>query len=164
MPLILASLNSELMDIYVKGKKGNPFPAAVGHKTGKAYVNYVSQGMNAGGGSFTSMPGGSVLGGDLAEILGKVPTASGNITAANMATAFDSCLSTFLSVHQTTIVTAPGKGALQMELMDLLSAPKGHASLYATALARALNNFTLTAIVSGVIPDTPGIPFTGPIS
>ena len=164
MPLILASLNSELMDIYVKGKKGNPFPAAVGHKTGKAYVNYVSAGMNAGGGSFTSMPGGSVLGGDLAEILGKVPTASGNITAANMATAFDKCLSTFLSVHQTTIVTSAGKGALQLELMELLSAPKGHASLYATALGRALNNYTLTAIVVGIIPDTPGVPFTGPIS
>ena len=164
MPLILPSLNSELVDIYNKGKKGNPFPAAVGHKTGKAYVNYVSQGMNAGGGSFTSMPGGSVLGGDLAEILGKVPTASGNITAANMATAFDKCLGTFLSVHQTTIVTAAGKGALQLELMDLFSAPKGHASLYATALGRALNNYTLAAIVIGVIPDTPGIPFTGPIS
>ena len=164
MPLILPSLNSELIDIYNKGKKGNPFPAAVGHKTGKAYFNYVSAGMNAGGGSFTSMPGGSVLGGDLAEVLGKVPTASGMITATNIAKAVDKCLATFLSVHQTTIVTAPGKGALQMELMDLLSAPKGHASLYATALARALNNFTLTAIVSGVIPDTPGIPFTGPIS
>ena len=164
MPLLLPSLQGELVDIYNKGKKGNAFPAAVGHKTGKAYVNYVSAGMNAGGGAFTSMPGGSVLGGDLAEILGKVPTASGNITASNMATAFEKCLSTFLSVHQTTIVTAPGKGGLMMELMDLLSAPKGHASLYATALARALNNFTLTAIVIGVIPDTPGIPFTGPIS
>ena len=164
MPLILPSLNSELVDIYNKGKKGNPFPAAVGHKTGKAYVNYVSQGMNAGGGSFTSMPGGSILGGDLAEIISKVPTASGNITAANMATAFEKCLSTFLSVHQTTIVTAPGKGGLTFELMDLLSAPKGHASLYATALGRALNNYTLAAIVIGVIPDTPGIPFTGPIS
>ena len=164
MPLILPSLISELQDIYVKGKKGNPFPGAVGIKTGKAYVSYVSAGMNAGGGSFTAMPGGSVLGGDLAEILGKVPTASGNITAANMATAFDSCLSTFLSVHQTTIVTSAGKGALQFELMDLLSAPKGHASLYATALGRALHNYTLAAIVIGVIPDTPGIPFTGPIS
>ena len=164
MPLILPTLQGDLIDIYNKGKKGNPFPAAVGHKTGKAYVNYVSAGMNAGGGSFTSMPGGSVLGGDLAEILGKVPTASGNITAANMATAFDSCLSTFLSVHQTTIVTSAGKGALQLELMELLSAPKGHASLYATALGRALNNYTLAAIVIGVVPDTPGVPFTGPIS
>ena len=164
MPLILPSLQTELIDIYNKGKIGNPFPAAVGIKTGKAYFNYVSAGINAGGGAFTSMPGGSVLGGDLAEILGKVPTASGNITAANMATAFDSCLSTFLSVHQTTIVTSAGKGALQLELMELFSAPKGAAGLYASALGRALNNYTLAAIVIGVIPDTPGIPFTGPIS
>ena len=164
MPLLLPTLSGDLVDIYNKGKKGNPFPAAVGIKTGKAYVSYVSAGMNAGGGAFTSMPGGSVLGGDLAEIISKVPTASGNITAANMATAFDKCLSTFLSVHQTTIITSAGKGALQLELMELLSAPKGHASLYATALARALNNYTLAAIVIGVIPDTPGIPFTGPIS
>jgi len=164
MPLILPSLSGELVDIYNKGKKGNPFPAAVGHKTGKAYVNYVSAGMNAGGGAFTSMPGGSVLGGDLAEILGKVPTSTGMITAANMATAFDKCLSTFLSVHQTTIISTVGFGGLYSELNDLFSAPKGHASLYATALARALNNYTMSAIVIGVIPDTPGIPFTGPIS
>ena len=164
MPLILPSLSGELVDIYNKGKKGNPFPAAVGHKTGKAYVNYVSAGMNAGGGAFTSMPGGSVLGGDLAEILGKVPTSTGMITAANMATAFDKCLSTFLSVHQTTIISTVGFCGLYSELNDLFSAPKGHASLYATALARALNNYTMSAIVIGVIPDTPGIPFTGPIS
>ena len=164
MPLILPSLQSELVDIYEKGKKGNRFPGGVGHRTGKAYVSYVSAGMNAGGGSFTSMPGGATLGGDLAEILNKVPTASGNITAGNMATAFDSCLSTFLSVHQTTIVTSAGKGALQFELMDLFSAPKGAAGLYATALGRALHNFTLAAVVIGVVPDTPGVPFTGPIS
>jgi hypothetical protein len=162
MPLILPTLQSELIDIYNKGKIGNPFPAATGIKTGKAYFNYVSAGINAGGGAFTSMPGGSVLGGDLAEVLSKVPTASGNITASNMATAFDTCLSTFLSVHQTTIVTI--KGGLHLELMELFSAPKGHASLYATALGRALHNFTLTAQVIGVVPDTPGIPFTGPIS
>ena len=164
MPLILGTLQQELVDIYNKGKKGNPFPAAVGIKTGKAYVNYVSGGMNAGGGSFTAMPGGVPLGGDLAEVYSKVPTSTGMITAANMATAFDKCLSTFLSVHQTTIISTVGFGGLYSELNDLFSAPKGHASLYATALARALNNYTLSAIVIGVIPDTPGIPFTGPIS
>ena len=164
MPLILPSLQSELIDVFDKGRKGNPHPSPVGIKIAKAYVNYVSAGINAGGGAFTNMAGGSALGDDLSRILDKIPTPSGDITAANMATAFDTCLATWLSVHQTTIVTAPGKGGLTFELMDLLSAPKGHASLYATALARALNNFTLTAIVSGVIPDTPGIPFTGPIS
>jgi hypothetical protein len=61
-------------------------------------------------------------------------------------------------------VTAGGKGGLTFELMDLLSAPKPSGTLYAMALAKALNNYTLTAIVIGVVPDTPGIPFTGPIS
>ena len=164
MPLILPSLQSDLIDVYSKGKKGNPFPGAVGIKTGKAYVSYVSQGMNAGGGSFTAMPGGVPLGGDLAEVLSKVPTASGMITATNIAKAVDKCLATFLSVHQTTIVTAAGLPGLISELTDLFSAPKGHASLYATALGRAFHNYTLAAIVIGVIPDTPGIPFTGPIS
>ena len=164
MPLILPSLQSELIDVFDKGRKGNPHPAPVGIKIAKAYVNYVSAGINAGGGAFTNMPGGSALGDDLSRILDKIPTPSGNITAANMATAFDTCLATWLSVHQTTIVTAPGKGGLQFELMDLLSAPKPSATLFAMALAKALNNYTLTAIVIGVVPDTPGIPFTGPIS
>ena len=164
MPLILPSLQSELVDIFNKGKKGNPDPNLVGIKIGKAYMNYVSAGINAGGGAFTGMTGMSQLGDDLSRILDKIPTPSGDITAANMATAFDTCLATWLSVHQTTIVTAPGKGGLTFELMDLLSAPKPSATLFAMALAKALNNYTLTAIVIGVVPDTPGVPFTGPIS
>ena len=164
MPLLLPSLQQELVDIYNKGKKGNPFPAAVGIKTGKAYMNYVSAGINAGGGAFTAMPGAAMLGGDLAEIYSKVPTADGQTTASNMTTAVDSCLQTFLSVYQTTIVTTGGLAGLQEELNTLFSKPKGHASLYATALGRALHSYTSSAMVIGVIPDTPGIPFQGPIS
>ena len=164
MPLILPSLQSELIDVFDKGKKGNPHPSPVGIKIAKAYANYVSAGINAGGGAFTNMAGGSALGDDLSRILDIIPTPSGDITAANMATAFDTCLATWLSVHQTTIVTAPGKGGLTFELMDLLSAPKPSATLFAMDLAKALNNYTLTAIVIGVVPDTPGVPFTGPIS
>ena len=164
MPLILPSLQSELVDIYEKGKKGNRFPGGVGHRTGKAYVSYVSAGMNAGGGSFTAMPGGSTLGGDLAEVLSKVPTASGSLTAGNMATAFDKCLSTFLSVHQTTIITSAGTQPLYVDLNGLFSSPKPSATMFAQKLAMALVNYTMMATVIGVIPDTPGIPFTGPIS
>ena len=71
---------------------------------------------------------------------------------------------TFLSVNQTSIITAAGTSALFQELNKLFSKPKGHASLFATALGRALHNFTLSATVIGVVPDTPGIPFAGPIS
>ena len=163
MPLIMPSLQSELIDVYSKGKKGNPSPKLVATKTAQAYFNYVSAGMNAGGQPFTAMPGSSALGQDLGDILSKSSPA-GDLTAMKMATAFDTCLQTFLSVFQTTIVTAQGLPGLQSELSKLFSAPKGHTSLFCMAYARALNTYTLAAIVSGVTPDTPGIPFTGPIS
>ncbi len=163
MPLILPSLQSELVDIFNKGKKGNPDPNLVGIKIGKAYMNYVSAGINAGGGAFTGMSGASQLGTDLGDLLAKSPN-MGPSHAATFSMRVNTCLSTFLSVHQTTIITAAGTSALFSELNDIYSKPKGHASLYAMALGRALNNFTLAAVVIGVIPDTPGIPFTGPIS
>ena len=163
MPLIMPSLQSELIDVYSKGKKGNPSPKLVATKTAQAYFNYVSAGMNAGGQAFTAMPGSSALGQELGDILSTTSPA-GNLTAMKMAKAFDTCLQTFLSVFQTTIVTAPGLPGLQSELMDVFSSPKPSTTLFCMAYAKALNTYTLSAIVSGVIPDTPGIPFTGPIS
>jgi len=163
MPLILPTLQLELIGILEKGPKGNPDPKLVGQDIGKAYMNYVSAGINAGGGPFTGMTGASQLGTQLGDLLSKNPN-MGPSFAATFSMRVNTCLSTFLSVHQTTIITAAGTSALFSELNDIYSKPKGHASLYAMALGRALNNFTLAAVVIGVIPDTPGIPFTGPIS
>ena len=44
------------------------------------------------------------------------------------------CLSSFLSVYQTTIITAAGTSALFQELNNIFSKPKGTSSLFATAL------------------------------
>jgi hypothetical protein len=109
------------------------------------------------------MPGSSALGQDLGDILSKSSPA-GDLTAMKMAKAYDTCLNTFLSVHQTTIITAPGLPGLQAELSKLFSSPKPTTTLFCMDYAKALNNYTVSAIVIGVIPDTPGIPFTGPIS
>ena len=154
MPLILPALTSELISAYDKGPAGNPSPQIVGIDTAKAYMNYVSSGMNAGGQAFTAMPGASALGQELGDIYsGKSP--AGALTAQKMAKAFDTCLGTFLSVFQNTIITG---------LADVLGAPNMSTMLYCNKLAKELNTYTLSAIVIGVIPDTPGIPFTGPIS
>ena len=163
MPLILPSLQSELVDIFNKGKKGNPDPSLVGIEIGKAYMNYVSAGINASGGAFTGMSGASQLGTDLGDLLAKNPN-QGPSHAATFSIRVNDCLMTFQSVYQTTIVTAAGTSALYTDLNDIYSKPKGHPSLYAMALGRALHNFTLAATVIGVVPDTPGMPFTGPIS
>ena len=162
MPLIVATLQSELVGIFDK-PKGNPVPTPVAMNVAKAYMNYCSAGMNTGGFPFTAMPGSSTLGSDLDAVMSKT-NASGSMTAMDMAKAFDSCLATFMSTNQTTIVTAPGLPILNTELVDLFSSPKPSASLFAMGFAKALNNYTMTAIVSGIIPGSPPIPFTGPIS
>ena len=127
------------------------------------YFQYCLKGQNAAGFPCTGMSGSSQLGTDLSDLLMKSPN-TGPSHAATYSMRINTCLSTFLSVHQTTIITAAGTSPLFSELNDLFSKPKGHASLFAMALGRALHNFTLAAVVIGVVPDTPGVPFTGPIS
>ena len=162
MPLVVATLQTELVGIFDK-PKGNPVPTPVAMNIAKAYLNYCSVGMNTGGFPFSAMPGSSALGSELDSIMSKTSPA-GNLTAMDMAKAFDKCLGTFMSANQTTIVTAPGLPILNTELVDLFSSPKPSATLFAQGFAKALNNYTAAAIVSGFIPASPPIPFTGPIS
>ena len=79
-----------------------------------------------------------------------------------MAKAFDQCLQTFISTNQTTIVTAPGLPVLNSELVQVFSSVNSTATLFCQSFASALNNYTATAIVSGLIPGSPPVPFTGP--
>ena len=163
MPLILPSLQSELVDLYNTGKTGNPEPILVGLKTGTAYFNYVSAGMNPAGFPFTAMTGTMELQDELGRLYNK-KFPDGRIFALKMAKAFTKCLDTWMSVNQTVIVPVPGMPGLQSELMDIFSKPMPDNTAFAMAFGKALHNFTLSAVVMGVVPDTPGIPFTGPIS
>ena len=163
MPLFLPTLHGDMINIFEKGPTGNPTPSLVGIKTGQAYLTYCSSIINVGGGSFSGMPGSSALGSELGNILSATSPSSA-LTAQKIARAFNDCLSTLLTVFQTTIVTAPGFGSLVPELIDLFSTPKPSATLFATKFATALNNFTSAAVISGVVPGTPPVPFTGPPS
>ena len=120
MPLVSATFQAELVGIFEVGPSGNPSGKLVGMDISKAYMNYISAGMNAGGFPFSAMPGVSGLGSALGDILDK-ESKSGALTAQKMAKEFDSCLQTFLSVNQTTIITTAGLGPLISELVDLLS-------------------------------------------
>ena len=163
MPLILPTLTSELISAYDKCPAGNPSPQLVGLNTAKAYLNFVSTGINAGGQPFTAMPGISALGQELGNIYAGTSPA-GALTGQKIAKAFDSCLATWLSVFQTTIVTAAGLPLLIAGLADVFSSPNMSTMLYCNKLAKELNTYTLSAMVMGVIPDAPGVPFAGPIS
>ena len=163
MPLVSATFQSELIGIFDVGPDGNKSGKMVGLDVSKAYMNYISAGMNTGGFPFSAMPGTSALGSALGDILDKEEK-SGSVTAQNMAKEFDSCLQTFLSVNQTTIITTAGLGPLISELVDLLSKENASATLFCQGLATAVNNHAMAAIVSGLIPGAPPVPFTGPIS
>ncbi len=163
MPLVSATFQAELIGIFEVGPSGNPSGKLVGLDISKAYMNYISVGMNMGGFPFSAMPGVSQLGSALGDILDKSsPTHA--TTAQKMATEFDTCLGTFMSVNQTTIVTTAGLPGLISELMDLLGKNNPSATMFCQGLATAVNNHAMAAIVSGIIPGAPPVPFTGPIS
>ena len=163
MPLVSAAFQGELVGIFEKGPSGNKSGKKVGIDVSKAYMNYISVGMNVGGFPFSAMPGVSGLGSALGDILDK-SSPSGTLTAQSMATEFDSCLQTFMSVNQTTIVTTAGLGGLISELIDLLGKANPSATVFCQGLATAVNNHAMSAMVMGIIPGTPPVPFTGPIS
>ena len=163
MPLVSAGFQGELIGIFEVGPGGNPSGKLVGLDISKAYMNYCSAGMNVGGFPFAAMPGTPALGSALGDIL-DATSPSGALTAQKMAREFDSCLQTFMSVNQTTIVTTAGLPGLISELVSLLSKANTSATQFCQGLATAVNNHAMAAIVSGIIPGAPPVPFTGPIS
>ena len=163
MPLVSATFQSELVGIFDVGPSGNKSGKKVGIDISKAYMNYISAGMNAAGFPFSAMPGVSGLGSALGDILDKEEK-SGALTAQNMAKEFDSCLATFMSVNQISIVTTAGLGPLISELSDLLGKANASASLFCQGLATAVNNHAMAATVTAFIPGAPPVTVVGPIS
>ena len=68
MPLVSATFQGELIGIFEVGPSGNPSGKLVGMDISKAYMNYVSMGMNVAGFPFTAMPGTASLGSALGDI------------------------------------------------------------------------------------------------
>ena len=163
MPLVSATFQAELVGIFEVGPSGNPSGKKVGLDISKAYMNYCSAGMNPAGFPFSAMPGTSALGSALGDILDKEEK-SGALTAQKMAKEFDSCLATFLSVNQTTIITTAGLPGLISELVDLLSKANPSATIFCQGFATAVNNHAMAATVTAFIPGAPPVTVVGPIS
>ena len=164
MPLVVSALQSELVSIYTSGgDKGNPDPKKVGRDVAGAYFNYVSAGVDSGGSSFAAMPGKDTLGQKLGGIYGKEYT-SGLLHAQDMAKEFDACLQTFKTAWQTVIVTTAGTMPLFSGLNGIFSSPNSDKAMFARKFGMELANFTMMAMVSGLIPGSPPVPYTGPIN
>ena len=164
MPLVVSTLQSELVSIYTSGgDKGNPDPKKVGRDVAGAYFNYVSAGVDSGGSSFAGMPGKDTLGQKLGGIYGKEYT-SGLLHAQDMAKEFDACLQTFKTSWSTAIVTTAGTMPLFTGLNGIFSSPNSDRAMFARKFGMELANFTMMAIVTGLIPGSPPVPYTGPIN
>ena len=55
------------------------------------------------------------------------------------------------------------KWATRLRSEAILSKPNDSSTKFAQDLAKALHAFTSAAIISLIVPDSPGVPMTGPI-
>ena len=163
MPLVIPTLQTELVGVYETGKKGNPDPNKVAKRTAQAYFNFVSPAIDAGGSPFATMSGKDALEKGLVNILSKSNPSSA-LTAQKIANEFVNCLLTFTTVWQKVINTNPGARLFSQDLTDLLSKPQPTATAFAMKFGSAIGNFTGLAIVTGLIPGSPPVPYTGPLS
>ena len=166
MALVEQALKSELTSIYEKGKKGNLSPQMLGVKTAKAYLSYMQNAQNVIGYTFTGMTGAADLGQELGKLYSTVPTMSGEKMAREMSKAFDKCIATLLTTNQTTIVSTAFGPLCYTHLNIAFGKPARTSTDYAKNVAKALHLSTTAPaiILSGIVPGTPPVPFSGPIS
>ena len=166
MPLVIPSLQAELVGIYETGKKGNPDPDKVAKRTAAAYLKFVTPAIDAGGSPFLQMKGGDPGGAletELISILSKANPSSA-LTAQKIASAFINCMLTFQTQWQKVINTNPGARLFSQDLTDLLSKPQTTSTAFAMKFGSAIGNFTGLVIVSGFIPGPAPTPYTGPLN
>ena len=157
MALIKSTLQMELAGAFAKAA---PDPMKPGKDIAKAFKNYLMMGMNAGGfpaSNVVDAPTGMTIGGVFAQ---QLPV--GAAIGSQIATALTTMALTFLSGQQIGPPAAapshtPG-------LIQLFSGPQPAGMAFAKELSGILDTWTKTWVVSGLIPGSPPIPFSGPLS
>ena len=156
MALIKSTLMMELAGYFAAPAAD---PMKPGKDIAKAYKNYLLMGMNAGGfpaSNVVDAPTGMTIGGVFAQ---QLPV--GAAIGSQIATALTTMALTFLSGQQIgPPVAAPSHTP---QLIQLFSGPQPPGG-FAKELAGILDTWTKTWVVSGLIPASPPIPFSGPLS
>ena len=157
MALVKATMMAELAGVFAAT---NPTPLKPGQDIAKAFANYLKMGMNAGGfptSNVVDAPTGIAIGGVFTSQL-LVGPAIGTAIAGHLST----MALTFLSTNQIgPPVAAPSHTP---QLIQLFSGPQPSGMQFAKELAGILDTWTKTWVVSGLIPGSPPIPFSGPLS
>ncbi len=157
MALVKAMMFGELMETFA-GHSADPMKP--GKDIAKAFKNYLMMGQNAGGfpaSNVVDAPAGLTIGGVFASQL-----PAGAPIGSQIAAALTTMALTFVSAQQIgPPAVSPSHTA---ELMQLFSGPQPSGISFSKELANILDTWTKTWVVSGLIPGTPPIPFSGPLS
>jgi len=157
MALVKAVMMMELAGTFAST---NPDPMKPGKDIAKAFKNYLKMGMNAGGfptSNVIDAPTGMAIGGVFAS---QLPV--GAAIGSQIATALTTMALTYLSGQQIGPPVAPPSHT--PGLIQLFSGPKNTGMEFAKELSGILDDWTKTWVVSGLIPGSPPIPFSGPLS
>ena len=157
MALVKAVMMMELAGTFAST---NPDPMKPGKDIAKAFKNYLKMGMNAGGfptSNVVDAPTGMTIGGIFTQ---QLPI--GASIGSQIATALTTMALTYMSGQQIgPPVIAPSHTP---QLIQLFSGPQPSSLQFAKELAGILDTWTKTWVVSGLIPGSPPIPFSGPLS
>ena len=157
MAIVKATMMMELAGAFAAPA---PDPMKPGKDIAKAFKNYLQGGMNAGGfptSNVVDAPTGMTIGGVFAQ---QLPV--GAAIGSQIATALTTMALTYMSGQQIgPPVVAPSHTP---QLIQLFSGPQPSSAQFAKELAGILDTWAKTWIVSGLIPGSPPIPFSGPLS
>ena len=158
MALVKATMMMELAGTFAGSQ---PTPIKPGQDIAKAFANYLKMGMNAGGFPATAVgttsAAGQAMGGVFAMQL-PVGASIGTLIGSHLL----SMALTFTSTNQIgPPVAAPSHTP---QLIQLFSGPQPASLQFAKELAGILDTWTKSWVVSGLIPASPPIPFSGPLS
>jgi hypothetical protein len=155
MGLVAASLQSSLGSIFMKM---NPDPITVGMQVANSYMQYLMQGMNAGGGNVLVVPQTPSAGQDIGKTFKSY--LSNVAVASQLCNAFTKMASSTQSLFQASIVVVPAP--LLPKLIKLFLDYPRTSKMFSDGLGDALDQWTKTFIVSGTAPGPS--PFSGPLS
>ena len=135
-------------------------PIKPGQDIAKAFKNYLMMGQNAGGFPTTNVvdaAAGVSIGGVFASQL-----PAGLMVGTQIASHLTTMAITYMSGQQIgPPITAPTHTPQLMELFEKMPT---FGMKFAKDLADVLDSWTKTWVVSGLIPGSPPIPFSGPLS
>jgi len=157
MAMVPSIMKSELGMMFMEQPAMGITP---GQNITKSFKNYLSMSMNAGGQPFaTVMP--EPFGVNIGQIFqGQMPV--GVTIGQAIGTQLSSMAMTYMSTFQIGPPVAPPSHIPQ--LMRLFNAYAPSPMDFGRALGGILADWVKTWVVSGLLPGTPPVPFSGPLS